>query len=51
MDVDLDKLNKRANTPNVKNHGIQRLTPTNVSYNGIPSRTFIFKVFNFHVFK
>ena len=37
MDVDLDELIKRANTHNVKNHGIRRLGPTNVPFNGIPS--------------
>ena len=37
MDVDLDKLIKRANSPNVKNHGIRRLNPANVPFNGIPS--------------
>ena len=37
MDVDLDELMKRANRPNVKNHGIRRLGPTNVPFNGIPS--------------
>ena len=31
MDVELDELNKRANTPNVKNHGIRRLAPTYLS--------------------
>ena len=28
VDVDLDKLIKRAHTPNLKNHGIRRLGPT-----------------------
>ena len=36
MDVDLDELIKRSNTPNLKNHGIRRLASTNVPFNGIP---------------
>ena len=39
MDVDLDELIKRTSAPNVKNHGIRRLGPTNVPFNGIPSNT------------
>ena len=35
MDVDLDEFIKRAHTPNLKNHGIRRLGPTNVPFNGI----------------
>ena len=37
MDVALDELIKRANMPNVENHRIRGLGPTNVPFNGIPS--------------
>ena len=37
MAVDLDKPIKRDHTANVKNHGIRRLAPTSVYFNGIPS--------------
>ena len=38
MAVDLDKPIKRDHTANVKNHGIRRLAPTSVYFNGIPSK-------------
>ena len=37
MAVDLDEPIKRDHTANVKNHGIRRLAPTSVYFNGIPS--------------
>ena len=47
MDFDLDELIKRAHTPNLKNHGIRRLGPTNdVPFNGIPL-LFIYTVWIF----
>jgi hypothetical protein len=46
MAVDLDKPIKRDHTANVKNHGIRRLAPTSVYFNGIPSSIYRNKIFN-----